>query len=428
MKTSNGIGPTRLTERVELVDILRGFAILGILLVNLSAANATVYGLVINDVVWPQTIDKVAVWFVRMFGEGKFYPLFSMLFGWGLATQMARAEVKGVAFVPLYSRRLLVLLLIGLVHAFLMWEGDILVIYAVMGFVLLLFRHRSPKTLLIWSAIGLSIPILANLALFGLVQLGYLSGAGPSIEQGFAAALDDYRAQASQAVQVYSQGSYGEILQQRVKDLAFLYISSFFFFIPNVFGMLLLGLYVGRRGITQAIPSQLPLFRRLLVWGFGLGLVGNLVYVYSMEVSSRAVPSAMTIAGAVGYGIGGPALMLGYVAALTLLAQQPAWEQRLAVLAPVGRMAMTNYLTHSLLYNVIFYSHGFGLLGQVGPATLLVLGLLIFAGQIVVSHWWLRRFQFGPIEWVWRSLTYLKPQPMRIPASPELSQLGRAQS
>jgi uncharacterized protein len=133
--------PVQLHERIQLIDILRGFALLGILLVNMHLFSHPVYAILLAPVTAPPLLDRIAEWFIRFAAEGKFYSLFSLLFGLGLTIQMSRAQARGSRFVPTYVRRLFFLLLIGMVHAFLIWTGDILILYALLGVLLILFRN-----------------------------------------------------------------------------------------------------------------------------------------------------------------------------------------------------------------------------------------------------------------------------------------------
>lgn len=412
-QTHPTLGPTVGTDRVEIVDILRGFALLGIVIVNMGLIGVPVYGLAVDMADWPGPLNQAAEGFIRVFAEGKFYPLFSFLFGWGLAAQMLRAETRGVSFVPFYLRRLAVLLLIGVVHAVLFWEGDILVIYAVLGALLLPFRHRSRRTILACAVISLLAPAVIMTGLAALVQWQMSQGAAAGLDAAFAETTSSMRQAAAQATAVYAGGSYGEIVAQHIRDLTFLYPSMLFFFLPTVFGMFLLGLLAGREGLFHDVPAHLPTFRRLAAWGLSLGLLGSVAYAYAQEVSSRAIPSGMSVLVQVGASLGGPLLSLGYVGAIVLLAQREPWLRRLEVFAPVGRMALSNYLAQSVVYLLVFTAVGLGLYGVTGPAIQLLLAVALYAAQAVFSAWWLARFQFGPAEWLWRTLTYGRRQPMR---------------
>ena len=402
-------GPTPLSERLEVVDILRGVAILGILLVNMELFSTPIYQTGMAHRLWPGWGDRTVDWLIRFLAEGKFYTMFSFLFGFGLAMQMERAQARGARFVPLYVRRLFVLLLIGAAHALLLWIGDILVTYAALGFILLLFRNRTPRSLLIAAGLCLSLAIVINAAPAALDLYGErIAGAADRTEPVEADPTREWLAQ--QATRAYTQGRFAEIVQQRIRDLRFLY-SFELLVVFGVLTMFLLGLYAGRRGIFRDVAAHRPLIRGALWWGGGMGLAGSLAF--ALTATRESAPTDLI--GAIGFEIGAPALSIAYMSGLTLLAQQEAWRARLAPLAAVGRTALSNYLLQSLICTTIFYGYGLGLFATMGPAAGAALAVGIYAVQVVLSLWWLRRFQFGPIEWLWRSLTYLRVQPMRVP-------------
>ena len=413
MSNNSHPNPVQPQERIQTIDILRGFALLGILLVNMELFNNSVFLKVMGGHEPATTLDQLARWFIAFFAEGKFYSMFSFLFGLGMAIQFQRAEAKGIPFVGTYARRLLVLLGIGIVHAYLFWIGDILMLYAVLGFALLfLFRKAKPRTVLIWSAVCLLIPIIINAGLWGLIALSELAPGGTEMmTEVFDEQMAEYAALGAQSDTVYATGTFAEVTQQRTAEMNFMYtILPFMGF--NVLATMLLGLYVGKRRIMEDIPAHLPLIRRVLWWGLVIGLLGNLAYVWAGELSNRAIPSFLATVSAVGQTFGAPALSLFYMASLTLLVQNSvAWRGRLAPLAAAGRMAMTNYLMQTIICTTLFYGYGFGQYG-IGIAAGILLTFVIYGIELVWSGWWLGRFRFGPLEWLWRTLTYLTPQPM----------------
>lgn len=397
--SGGGFAPTAPQDRIVLLDALRGFAIFGILLFNMSYFSAPLY-LQMAGMKWGSGIgDRATELLIRFFIQGKFYSLFSFLFGLGFAVQMLRATAKGVKFGSLYRRRLLALLLIGLVHAYLIWMGDILTIYALLGFLLLLFRSRKPKTLLVWAVLLLLVPVLLAA---GMVVSGQSFGSP-----------EDFAILVENSIDAYSTGSFSEIMAQRAGDAAFVTMGGLFNS-PGIFSMFLLGAYFGRQQLFQDTASRLSFFRRIWLWGLGLGLVGNLIFTISMEYADPTTPSLWMLVGMLGYTVGAPGLCFFYISSFVMLWQNPTWQRRLFPLAAVGRTALSNYLFQSVVCTMIFYSYGLGFYGQVGPALGVGLAVVIFAVQIPLSRWWLGRFKFGPAEWVWRSLTYGQFQPMRV--------------
>jgi uncharacterized protein len=408
--------PTPPSQRIQSIDILRGFAIFGILLVNMALFNRTIYAQALNLGDSVRVLDQLARWGIMFFAEGKFYSIFAFLFGLGMAIQYRRAQEHGVRFVPLFLRRMGVLLGIGLIHAYLFWIGDILMLYAVLGVVLLLlFRNCRPRTLLIWTLVLLIVPLLINGALVGLVALARSTPDGAaSVDRAIGEQQRSYQTLIAQADQVYASGTFAEITRQRVQDMTFIYF-SWPLMACSFLAMMLLGLYAGMRRIFDDISGYLPLIRRLWIWGLIVGAIGNLVYVVAGQGASRSEPSPQVLVALAGQTFGAPALSIFYMTSLVLLAQTETWERRLRPLVSVGRMAISNYLLQTLICTTLFYSYGFGLYGRVGAAAGVLLTIAIYALQIPLSVWWLRHFRFGPVEWLWRSLTYGHWQPMCYP-------------
>ena len=398
----NVIGPVLRQERVEAIDILRGVAILGILIVNMQLFS-TPEGL---------PVDGTAERLIYFFAQEKFKALFSFLFGLGLAVQMMRAEARGAHFLPLYARRLCVLFLIGIAHFLLVWDGDILHDYALLGFVLLLFHRSSPKTLLVGAGVLLAIPML----FYGITTYSSItSHVSPQMKEWITyengaednGTSDDFS-------DTYARGSYAEMVTLRESEL------------PRdmspdtddayVLAIFLLGLYAGRRRIFHDVSAHLPFIRRVQRWGLVIGVAGNAAFA----VGGSFDPSPTSVTQNVGrlcLVVAAPALMLFYASTIILVTQRETWRRRLAPLAAVGRTALSNYLLQSLICTTIFYSYGLALFGKVSPSLGVLLTITIFLIQIPLSVWWLRRFQFGPVEWLWRSLTYWQRQPMRVSGS-----------
>jgi uncharacterized protein len=398
-------------ERIDVIDVVRGFALFGVLLANLVWLTTDV---VLSDARLSQLptapLDRMVKPLVVFFVDQKFYTLFSFLFGVGFALQRSRAEAGRYAVSAVYARRVSILAIIGLLHITFVWYGDILLVYAIGGFGLLLARRWNARLL-----IGLAVTI----ALFGRAGVGII----PVIEGATARPYVDAKAQEDlekeHRLAVFAGASYGAI----VRENADLYFTEFaasgvgVVFVWQVFARFLLGLYVGQRNWPRRMTELRPHLRRLLPWAVGIGVLGNgmamlLGHLQGLEVIGRDaswVHAAEPIEEA-----GILALAFSYLSALVLLFHRSAsWRRRLGHLAPVGRMALTNYLTQSALYVLLFTGVGVGLYGKVGPAWCVVLACLIFAAQMLVSRWWLTRYRFGPVEWMWRTLTYGALQPMR---------------
>jgi len=399
---ATAIGPVTAGERIEVLDVLRGFALFGILWMNM----------------WGWTGDgwhnRIVEWLGVQLGDGKFYTLYSFLFGLGFAVQLLRAEARGARIVPVYLRRLLALLAIGLAHTVFIWDGDILARYAIMGFLLLLFRKCSPRMLLLFALLSLAF------AVEGQWLVDAVSGLRrPHPEAARAAALDRTNEDAGREAQnrgllrAEARGTYPEMVVGRAALLRMEYSRWQSYFYGVNFCMFLLGLYAGRRGIFQNVAEHLPFIRRVMWWGLAVGLTLNATDVVMWELSNARGFQWAGHLGRMVYSLGRPALCLFYASAITLAMQSETWKRRLKPLAWPGRMGLTNYLLQSVIITTLFFGYGLGLMLYGSASLALVLALVIWPLQIPLSAWWLKRFRFGPMEWLWRSLTYGKAQPMR---------------
>jgi uncharacterized protein len=394
------ITPISSQERIEILDVLRGLAICGILIGNMQWFSG--YGMM------PQALaeqspfaDRITHFLVHFFVEGKFYSIFSFLFGFGFALQISRAEERGDRRASLFKRRLFWLLIIGLLHAYLLWAGDILSIYALMGFVLILFRRKTNGALLKWAFALMVIPILTYI----LIYILFVAFVTPEALAAFQAGQVDFW---NEAVKKVQQSSYLQI----ITDFNLQYIIGryagliFDMRLPKILAMFLLGFYAYRRGFFQDLSSHQPFIRRVLVYGLVLGLIGNVAFAALAGKEALIPPTPAGIAGVVSYAFGVPALALFFIALVATLWQKAAWRRLLAFLAPVGRMALTNYLLQTVICVFIFYGYGFAQFGRIGARTATLIALGIFLFQILMSALWLKYFAYGPMEWIWRQLTY----------------------
>jgi uncharacterized protein len=397
--------PTSSSERVETIDALRGLALFGILAANIRGFAGPAVTYFTPALFWPALHDRIAQAFIDTFVQGKFIAIFAFLFGVGFAVQFERAAVRSGKFGWAYARRLGVLLLIGLVHGLLIWWGDILLVYAVIGFFLLLFRKRQNKTILIWAIICTLLMPLLMTAMFIGSQLGAEMPKMPKSDPAALAKIDE----------TFSNGAWIDIEKQRAIDAT----SRNWNFLPafgwHILSLFLLGMLAWRKGFFSPAPESLSRYRRVMVWALAIGVTGNVAatairWIYKPPMMPTNVPGFLAQIIPV---IAGPALSLGYICAVILLMQSEAWRARMQRFTAIGRTALTNYLLQSIVGTLIFYSYGLGFFGDVGPAVLLPLTFILFALQAVVSPWWVARYRFGPVEWLWRRMTYGGPLPMR---------------
>jgi uncharacterized protein len=411
--------PVAPTERLTTVDMLRGFAVFGVLVVNMFYFFNPWYAPQITPEM--TRLDQAAHFLINFLFVSKFYTIFSFLFGLGMFLQMSRAEAREVRFVPLYLRRLVILALFGFAHGVLLWTGDILLMYAVTGVLLLFFfRKRSPRTLLVWTILLIAIPVLLIGVSIGVIELARFappeSGAMAEIERQFALARTEFETATARDFQIYANGSFSEITAERFDDFVGLLVSIGWFLLPSVLAMFLLGVRAGKLGWFTRLDGQKGQWQRYLAWTLPMGLLLNFYVAYTgFEQNQLGIDLLTweTFAQIAALNIGSVLLSQGYVALLTLYGMTAGGQRLMALLAPVGRMALTNYLTHSLVMTTLANGYGFGLFGQVGMATTLLMAVILFAIQIPLSHWWLQRFRFGPFEWLWRTLTHGQWQPMK---------------
>jgi uncharacterized protein len=412
-KAPTHLRPVTRGERIDLLDVLRGFALGGIVLVNyqvfsgllfMSPAELARLGIT--------TADRTAQFLIHLLFEQKFYSLFSLLFGIGFSILMGRAAERGSAFAPLFHRRLTVLLGIGFVHALLIWPGDILVLYAVLGFVLLVFRDSSDRSVLRWG-VGL---LLSPIAIYGgFLAVGMPDPMAMAAERGGPSLL-------ARALAAFREGSYPEVVAAN----AFMYAGTWIRYllsirIPRVLGMFLIGVWLDRRNVFRDPEANRGLLVRTALWGAAIGLPANLAVAWLAEDQMALPASGPGLLQTTLTSVGVPALALAYAAAIGLAMRRPAWRSRWMALAPVGRMALTNYLLQSVAGIAVFYGLGLGLFGRARPLAVCGIALGIFSIQAVLSRIWMARFAYGPAEWIWRRLTYGGPLAFRRSSSVPVS-------
>jgi len=452
--------PVAAVERISALDYARGFALFGIVLMNVEWFERPIAGL-LNGIGGGYTgihlwIDRIIEWLI----QGKFYPLFSLLFGMGFAVMLQRGEARSGAsgFTAIYSRRLLALLAFGFLHGVLFYPGDILHAYAFAGFALLIgygvalgiARLRGGKRLstrwllIIPLTILLVLPVVGNLA-FALhetyapepekpvaaevAKASRVTAATPAVDQSAAKPVDDkakvakkepektqeqrraeWRAKGQKAYddarKVYQTGSWLEITKFRYSELM-RQMGLFQYFGSQVLLLFMLGSWFVFSGVLRDIPGHLPLFHKLAAYGLGLGIPLALMPEIANLIDGDQVPVAL-------WGVFGAAedsshilLCVGYFAAMVLLSQSAVWSCRFAFLPDVGRMALTNYILQSAIFSTIFSAYGLGMHGHMPRGWQVLLAIVLFITQVLFSRWWMARYRLGPLEWVWRALTYL---------------------
>ncbi|MCJ7421354.1 DUF418 domain-containing protein [Sphingomicrobium astaxanthinifaciens] len=403
-------GPIDAAKRLVLLDGVRGLALLGILFANMTSFSGWYFMEPSqNAAVAVGAIDRWIDLAFEMLVHGKFYALFSLLFGIGFALQLERIEARGEG-AGRYARRLVFLALFGVAHILLVWIGDILLLYALMGFVLLALRGLPTRALIPAAAICWLLPVgwAAYQQASGFNAFAALM---PPIAP-LAAALDVPFGPGGPTA-IWESPYWGMQMRSHVIDLYLrfvVYLDEMRF--TKVLGMFLVGLWVGRAGLHRDPGAHRALLRKVAVVGLAVGLPVSLLKAAMVLEMWTPASGGLTLFAAT-YSLSVPLLALAY-AALAALAYAAGREGWLGLFAPMGRMALTNYLVQSVLQAFIFFGFGLGLVNRFALLWHVPLTLAIFAAQVVFSRWWLARHRFGPAEWLWRSLTYGKAQPMRL--------------
>ena len=397
-------GATARGERIEILDALRGFALFGILMANILYWSGWIMMTEGQRVALAGA--EGAAWqyrFHHLLVDGKFYTIFSLLFGAGFALQIARLTTRGEEGLRIYRRRVLVLLAIGLAHSWFVWDGDILTLYALLGLVLPWFHDWRERSLLIAAALLIfAVPPLGMLlfSALGWQPEQHLYGLGATIAAAHGA--DPSPDKAIEWMRREDGASHFAWLMSGPPFSWGLRIETWR--IPKVLGIMLVGMAVGRRLAAGTLLDDRALLRRVLLLGALVGIPAGVAYAAIPGLGQRAWPSL----------VGTVPLALAYAAAFVL-----AWgwaKPVLRHLAPVGRMALTNYLAHSFIGAFLFYGIGLGLVGHLRPPAFYAVALAIFAVQILFSRWWLSRHEQGPAEALWRMATYGRRRTTAAPA------------
>lgn len=378
-------GPISPSDRIEGIDALRGVALLGVLAINLiTEFRVSIFEQFLPAGRPAPPLDRAVETVLMLAVDMKAFALFSLLFGVGLAIQVERLA-SNPHRTELLFRRLIILLIFGLIHLCLIWNGDILTEYAVAGLIVLPFLF-GPRWLIASGA-------TTFLGLYLAMQVWSPPGLFPS----FASIQRDIQ----EANHVYGAGTFGEVLAFRLREIP-LIVPLHIYVFPRTIGLFLFGAFAWRSGVLRK-PSQMLLFSTAASC-IGLGAV--------LILLRAAGVIAGVGAGALATPTGTILLALGYGATIIAISNLASGKRLLGWAAPLGRMAFTNYLAQSLIFGWVFYGYGLGLFGKLGAAEALAIGLAVYVGQICFSAWWLGRYRYGPVEWLWRTLMYGEPQPM----------------
>lgn len=417
------------TDRLASVDTLRGVAVLGILAMNIYAFAMpfAAYG---DPLLYGGRGIDLATWvFTHLFFDQKFLTIFSALFGAGVVLMGARAERKGLRFAAVLYRRTLWLLLIGLIHAYVFWLGDVLYYYAICGLLLYPMRRLRPRTLSIVGTVLLIVPLLTFSAFgFALGSLRAVAREADRLEAAGETPTEQQRElrerwrelreqffpddeQIREDLEIHRDGWTG-IAKHRaptVLTMQTFMMAAFLFW--RVAGVMLLGMALMKLGVFSATRST-RFYRNLVLVGYGVGLPIVAFSAWNLFRAGFDPIHVMKIGGHANYA-GSLLVAAGHVGVVMLICKGGVLARLRRRLADTGRMALTNYLMHTLLLTSVFYGYGLGLYGHLDRFPQMALVVAVWVLQLWYSSLWLRHFRFGPAEWLWRSLTYWRRQPLR---------------
>ncbi len=402
MKNSNEFSPVAGKQRHIFLDALRGFALLGVCLANYPEFSLyTFQPLSVVEGMSSAHIDSIVSFIMNVLVDGKFYTLFSLLFGIGYSIIISNAATRGANGMRIFYRRMIILAIIGCTHLMLVWNGDILLLYAIIGIILTFFRRMTDKSILIFALIFLLLPV----AIDSICEYhGIILGSWP-YEKWWEYAYYYGINEDNFGTWLRDASNYGDVisfLKQGAWERLYEFVDGNRYF--KVLGLFLIGFVVGRKKIYSNLYGFRPLLVKTAMWGGLIGIPFSLLYAlsgYNDHMWGRGIHSLL-------YAVSVYPLGFAYAALIGLLCMKHSKLALWKWFAAPGRMALTNYVSQSLIGIFLFYGTGLGLGAYFGIAATELIALGVFLLQILFSYTWLTVFRFGPLEWVWRMLTYWK--------------------
>lgn len=423
--------PVTVSERFDSIDTLRGIAVLGILVMN-------IYGFAMSMAAYSNPLAdggtewfNIGTWyFTHLMFDQKFMTIFSILFGAGLIMMSTRAESRGAKYAGVWFRRNFWLLLIGALHGYLIWFGDILFSYALIGMLIFPLRKKKPRTLIIVGSLMLPIALLLS---FGggiyveelqasVAEIEQIQESGAQLSEEQATTLEEWEAMSvfmgppedmvRRDQEAYGGKSYTNIVVHRAPMVIGMQTQGILaFLIWRVGGLMLIGMALMKLNVLSA-ERTVSFYRKMLLFGYGIGFPIMAYSIYFVTAHQWDHIFMFRIGMAPNY-IGSVFVAMGHIAVVMLIVKTGVLKSLMRRFAAVGRMAFTNYLLHSIILTTVFYGYGFGLYGQIPRFWQMAFVVAVIGLQMVISPLWLQHYRFGPAEWLWRSLTYWRRQPMR---------------
>lgn len=407
--TSQLITPLQAKQRIDFIDILRGFALFGVLIINIYTFSQPPSGHIGSSYNDLHGFQEIFAWFINIFITGKFYTIFSFLFGLGFAIQIERLRSKTDKYISIYVRRLFILIAIGFIHAIFLYTGDILKLYALNGFLLLLFRNSSPKKIFIWAASLSFVMIL----IFSAATISDMNQSAESDSTEIETKSDDrltHKEKEAIWSKTYENGSLYEITKTRIEILYDVEMISFYIISPFVIlPLFLMGAYFGKKKIFQNLKANKKLFRKMQLWGLLFGILLSAALVAESILYDNESGTLKSFISQLN-NIAMASFLVGSAVLLFLNNKLSALYKPLKCL---GQSALSNYLLQSLVFGLLMFNYGFGFAGKFNVSEIFCIAVALFILQAYLSVLWMNKFRFGPAEWLWRSLTYRKFQSMK---------------
>ena len=388
--------PTNPKDRNSQIDILRGFALFGILLVNVFGYNSSFFDFSGFYATFKDPLNQTVFDIIIGFGADKFIFIFSFLFGVGFSIMYLKYHTDESGFSTLYLRRMLVLLIFGVSHIIFFWAGDILFSYSILGIILLLLRKLRS---------GLLLSISIFLYFFPIIYIG-LESVFPFLPSALSSVTE---ITLPEVINIYSGGSIIDIFKLRIHEYAAFRNINLIYYAPKILSLFLLGYLFYKEQYFKKINSSRAKYSIILTILISIGILLNLTT--GDIVNILANPDTNPFYTAIYMGVievTNIFLGFGYILLVLIVSKLSIFNKILNPFKYVGRMALTNYLLQSIIFTTIMYSYGFGMFGSFQPWQLIIFAVLVFTIQLYFSKIWLQYFQFGPMEWIWRKLTYLK--------------------
>lgn len=411
------LSPIEDTQRIEIIDIIKGISLLGLFLSNLrslSLYDPEQHGRFFSN------LDDSIGFLLNLLVEGKFQAIFCLLFGWGVSTKMSKVRSDGFSGSKFLKKRLWLLFILGLMISIFLWSGDSIFILALIGFFALAFQYISNRKILIWSILLLILPVLLYMMKMVWAPMNYFSflfdDFGDAIQMNWA-----HLEPGSHVLQTKLAGSFGGYVRYNIGGI-FYHISDFFFTsgVSKFLGMFILGFMLGRGSYFKKLIESPVRLMKITAIGYCLGLffnalmaryIDNVHQYYYLRISGLY----QTIAAALGIA----PLAVAYMTSLAVLNETKGVNNVLRIFGPSGQMLLTNFILQTLIAMFVFQGFGAAWGGQFGPVAWSIFAVIVFIFQVAFSWIWLKKFHYGPAEWVWRSIVYNKSIPFLRKEEPE---------